>query len=290
MVSAIESIMLTLDDLGSGLRFFGDELGLSIVSDGHASVGLLAAWHHPVHESVRLIELGPTGTGTPSIRLAHFEDPAKAIRVVARGTASAAPFGLRGPRLLDARTAAPTVAPGHVRAAPDNLPWIGSAQRPKRSAEAIRWVWIHAPGEPQRARRFYAEALGFISLPSPSGREPQPCPPELASYLGVVPGELLQIEALRPDHGSGAGVLLFRSVVAAAELPRAAPPHRLGSGGISLMSCRCDDLDGLIERLRPLALEPLAAPSHVGTPQGPARVMAVRGPEEELLEFVEVSD
>jgi len=290
MVSAIESIMLTLDDLGSGVRFFHEELGLPIVSDSHASVGLLAAWRHPVHESVRLIELGPSGTGAASIRLAHFEDAAKAVRLVASDTPAAVPAATDGPRLLDARPAAPTLVLGHARVAPDALPWIGPARKQER--KAVSWVWIRASGELHRARRFYAEALGFTALPSLSDREPQACPPALARPLGIAAGEPLQIEALRPAHGSGAGVVLFRSAIRDADVDPTCTGsrRRLGSEGVSLLSCRCDDLDGLIGRLRPLALEPLAAPSHVGTPQGPARVMAVRGPEEELLEFLETSD
>jgi catechol 2,3-dioxygenase-like lactoylglutathione lyase family enzyme len=291
MTSTIESITLTLDDVGRGLRFFRQKLGLSIVSDSHASVGLLAAWRHPVHESVRLIELAPIGTGTTGIRLIHFEDAAKALRLVSREPISSPRAAPGGPRLLDARPAAPTVALGNVRVAPDDLPWIGSAQREKAGTGAVSWVWIRASGEQERAHRFYTEVLGFAALPSSSESTPQPCPPALASHLGIAPGEPLQLDVFRPAECSGAGVVLFRSAVLdAAAPPTTEPSRRLGSCGVSLVTWRCDDLDALIGRLKALALEPLAAPSHVATPQGLARVMAVRGPEGELLEFVEVSD
>lgn len=292
MTSTIESITLTLDDVGSGLRFFRQELGLSIVSDSHASVGLLAAWRHPVHESVRLIELASTGTGATGIRLIQFEDAARALRLVAREPTPTPRAAPGGPRLLDARPAVPTVALGNARVAPDDLPWIGSAQREKEGTGAVSWVWIRALGEQERAHRFYAEVLGFAARPSSSESTPQPCPPALASHLGIAPGELLQLDVFHPAERSGAGVVLFRSAVldTAAGPPTTEPSRRLGSRGVSLLTWRCDDLDALIGRLKALALEPLAAPSHVGTPQGPARVVAVRGPEGELLEFVEVSD
>jgi hypothetical protein len=57
------------------------------------------------------------------------------------------------------------------------------------------------------------------------------------------------------------------------------------------LTARCGDLDDLIERIGPLGLEPLSAPSHVSLPDGrPARVMVVEGPGSELFEFTEIDD
>jgi catechol 2,3-dioxygenase-like lactoylglutathione lyase family enzyme len=73
MVSGIESVTVGVRDLDVALADFSDRLGLRVLHDSCVSVGLLAAWRRPVHESVRLIELGVPNLAFGRIRLAQFE-------------------------------------------------------------------------------------------------------------------------------------------------------------------------------------------------------------------------
>lgn len=57
MFCSMESVTVGVGNVESGLQFFRDRLGLRVVNDTRASVGLVAAWRRPVHESVRLVDL-----------------------------------------------------------------------------------------------------------------------------------------------------------------------------------------------------------------------------------------
>jgi len=97
MFCSIESVTVGVGNLESGLQFFRDRLGMRVVNDTRASVGLVAAWRRPVHESVRLVDLAsaasmvaalsPSGAKRPKpvpasakslppgrVRLAVYED------------------------------------------------------------------------------------------------------------------------------------------------------------------------------------------------------------------------
>lgn len=290
MISAIECVMLTLDELEPGLQGLRALLGLQVARETHASVGLLSAWHHPVHESVRLVELEATRPGVGRLRLARFEDsPAARYPVV-----SALPDDAIGPRLIDLRAGPPTLQLQGALLAPGGLPVVGEApsghaaeRRDARSRrESVAWVWIRRGSEAHRAQRFYAEVLGLATVPVASVQAP--CPAPLAPLLGLAPQAPIRLSAYAPAHAPHGGVILYDSPAAPS---RERPPRRLTEPGISLLSCRCTDLDELIERLQPLGIEPMAAPSHVGLPHGqPGRVMVVLGPSEERLELVETAD
>jgi catechol 2,3-dioxygenase-like lactoylglutathione lyase family enzyme len=73
MVSGIESVTVGVQDLDAAISHYRDRLRLTVLQDSCASVGLLAAWRRPVHESVRLIELGAPQHALARVRLAQFE-------------------------------------------------------------------------------------------------------------------------------------------------------------------------------------------------------------------------
>jgi catechol 2,3-dioxygenase-like lactoylglutathione lyase family enzyme len=73
MVSAIESVTVGVQDLDAATARYRDDLRLMVLRDSCASVGLLAAWRRPVHESVRLVELGAPEYAFGRVRLAQFE-------------------------------------------------------------------------------------------------------------------------------------------------------------------------------------------------------------------------
>lgn len=71
---SIQSVTIAVRDLDASVRLFREKLGLDVVSDTHASVGLLSVWKRPVHEAVRLVDLGKVTGQAGLIRLAFFQD------------------------------------------------------------------------------------------------------------------------------------------------------------------------------------------------------------------------
>ena len=278
MVSAIESVMLRVDDLESALRTFRDELGLVVVSDGRASVGLLSAWRYPVHESVRLVELASGRPAVARLRLACFEDFGS--------SPDALPFG---PQLLDFRSGAPCPSATGARLGSTGQRWIAPAYRagadPRSASETIAWVWVRT-ADLENARRFYAEGLGFAERPL--DEDAVSCPEPFAALLGMPAGARLRLCALHSAEDPQGGVVLFEYPD---ETRTVRPLRPVGRPGINLLSCRCARLDELIDRLERLGIEPLSPPAHVGLPRGlPGLVMVVRGPNDELFEFIDETD
>ena len=278
MVGPIESVTVAVSELERHRDFFQDQFGLTPLSDGHASVGLLSAWRYPVHESVRLTELAHGTELHGRVRLAVFEDP------------PADPLGARdptddlsisaGPRVLDFRVGVSDWKGTPV--AMRGLPML--IKDPSRRRGALGSVWVLS-ADFARARRFYVEALGYrvrheADVTVGAGA---PC----FEGFGFNPGAALRLARLDAAKSTAGGILLVG--LADRELPiRGA---RLGALGINLLTCRCDDLDDLIERLSLFEIEPVAAPSHVGLPDGrPARVMVAHGPSNEAFEFIEIED
>jgi catechol 2,3-dioxygenase-like lactoylglutathione lyase family enzyme len=284
MVGPIESVTVAVSELERCRRLFEEQLGLTTVSDGRASVGLLSAWRYPVHESVRLIEMAHGGQVHGRVRLALYED-APHPRSTADGPQHA-PRLPGGPRALDFRASAPVGAATLIEAA-SGLPLI-IAEPSQRGRGPVGSVWVLS-ADSALARRFYAEALGYrISAETElTVGDGGAC----FESLGFGRGTRLRLTRLGAGNTGRGGVLLLglTDQVPDPEVP--ARPSRLGTLGINLMTCRCEDLDELIERLKPLGIEPVAAPSHVGLPDGRlARVMVAFGPSGEAFEFVEIDD
>jgi hypothetical protein len=277
MISAIESVTVGVSDLDAGVRFFREHGDFSITSSARVSVGLLSAWRHPVHESVRVIELARQGHPCGRLRLAFYEDLPRV-----RESAPPARVGLA----LDLRAALD--APAQVVPGPGAVPVLQpQAQADASAANPLPFaagasLWILAAQDAAAAHRFYTVGLGYVPAPTVTT-------PTKSTYLE----RFLDVQA---DH---ARLTVYRSgsepagYVVLVELPGVSPAQAMGLGpnGINLLTCRCDDLDEMLSRLAPLGLETLSAPSHVGLPDGrPARVVLVRGPCQELIELVEISD
>jgi hypothetical protein len=284
MVSAIESVMVRVEALDAGVALLRDELRLTVRSDGRASVGLLAAWRYPVHESVRLVELSSAASELGSVRLARFEDPVWSGIAARRVPAADAPRGaVTGPRLIDFRPGAPSAAADGARLGSLELPLVAPAAA---ASAAVAWTWI-GTADLELGRRFYTEALRYEVVPM-AGADGATCPATLAPFLGVTPEAPLRLAAFRAPEATSGGVILFQCSEGE---PSPAGSGRVGQPGINLLSCHCEDLDELITSLSRLGIEPLAAPSHVGLPRGgPGRVMVVRGPQQELIELTETAD
>jgi catechol 2,3-dioxygenase-like lactoylglutathione lyase family enzyme len=277
MINAIESVTIAVGDMPSSVRLLEDRLGLVVVGEARASVGHLAAWHHPVHESVRLVELASEGQALGRIRLACAED--------ARERAPAAETGLiPGPRLLD--FGAPSSASELlVVQGPAGLPLLCTSgpARPK-PGQRLRSTWI-VTTDPERAARFYTQVLGF--LPAHEKHVPSSAEKELAAEaIKGAGGEALQAARYHVPDRPDAGVVVLH----VPHPPEAQPLHSIGlsTGGIRLLTLACQDLDALATRLRAFGIEPLTPPQHVGLPSGmPGQVMVASGPSQELFEFIE---
>jgi catechol 2,3-dioxygenase-like lactoylglutathione lyase family enzyme len=278
MVGPIESVTVAVSELERHRDFFQDQFGLNPLSDGHASVGLLSAWRYPVHESVRLTELAHGTQPHGRVRLAVFEDSPMESSA-ARGTTDDRSIS-PGPRVLDFR-----VGVSDWKGTPvtmSGLPML--IKEPSRRRGALGSVWVLS-ADFARARRFYVEALGYrlVHEADVTVGAGAPC----FEGFGFNAGTALRLAHLNAAKATAGGILLVGLVDC--ELPIRA--SRLGALGINLLTCRCDDLDDLIERLSPFEIEPVAAPSHVGLPDGRlARVMVAHGPSNEAFEFIEIED
>jgi catechol 2,3-dioxygenase-like lactoylglutathione lyase family enzyme len=107
MVGAIESVTVGVPDLEAAVTDYRRRLQWTVLRNTCASVGLLAAWHRPVHESVRLVELGMPDRACARLRLAQFEyevrtahdaqaDPGPPIAVITEDATASARFYTEG--------------------------------------------------------------------------------------------------------------------------------------------------------------------------------------------------
>jgi hypothetical protein len=280
MIAAIESVTLAIDELGASLRQFQETLGLSITNEARASVALLSAWRYPVHESVRLVELGDPALPNGRLRLARFED-ARPERGALSAAESATPTGLVA---IDFRPGSSYVG-GRLAWTAERVALLVTPRSPLATSR-VTAIWI-AAGDGELCGRFYGEALGFAAerpeLHHDLGVE------GLNAALGVPSSAPVELTRYRPPDEPSTAIVLARPAAPGALLPHG--PRRLGQRGISLLTCRCDDLDSLAKRLRALGIEPLTASAHVSIRGGvPARVLVVRGPSQELIEFIDTSD
>jgi catechol 2,3-dioxygenase-like lactoylglutathione lyase family enzyme len=278
MIAAIESVTIAVGEMQSSVDLLEERLGLVVVGDARVSVGHLSAWHHPVHESVRLIELASDRQALGRVRLACVED-------AGGERATAAERGIvPGPSLLDFR-AASEPAKSLVMHGPAGLPLLcpSGPARPG-PGHRLRSVWV-VTADPDLAGRFYTNVLGFV--PARDDEAPSVADRHLvADALGVPHGTALQVAGYRLANRTDAVVVVLH----VPGLAEAQPLHSIGltRSGIRLLTCACEDLDALATRLRTFGVEPLTPPQHVGLPSGvPGQVMVTRGPSQELFEFIE---
>jgi catechol 2,3-dioxygenase-like lactoylglutathione lyase family enzyme len=281
MITAIESVTVAVSDLASSARLLEEQLGLIVVGDARASVGHLSAWRHPVHESVRLVELGGEGLAVGRVRLARVEDAARERNGPVERRL------LPGPKLLDFRAGPAAEAPTILQGL-DGVPLLcppPSAMR-ARPGHRLRSVWV-VTSDGALACRFYTDVLGFVV--ACDAQAPAPRDIDLVRTVLPIPaGATVQAVAYNAAGRHEGGVVVLH----VPELPETQPLHSISlpSGGIRLLTCQCDDLDSLAARLHAFGIEPLSPPQHIGLPTGtPGLVMVARGPSEELFEFIEIA-
>jgi catechol 2,3-dioxygenase-like lactoylglutathione lyase family enzyme len=291
MISTIESVTLGVNRLEPAIHLFRDQLGLKVVNDTRASVGLLSAWKVPVHESVRLVELANGASPWGRVRLAFYEDGVRDS--TGQGTGAPIDSSLTiGPKAIDFGPA--LLANGiAVPATSEGLPvWLPAAAqansasvRPAPHVSDFAALWL-ITADPVASSQFYCETFGFTPAPEPALKDKDR--QSLCRLLGVPASTSVQLTCLRPADESSTQVVLVH--LPGVSCRTSDHPMRPGWPGFNLISLHCDELDTLIERFEDLGIEPVTAPTHVGLPIGrPGRVMLVRGPNQELFEFTEIA-
>src|SRR5688572_3993009 len=164
MISTIESVTLGITRLEPALHLFRDQLGLKVVQDTRASVGLLSAWKLPVHESVRLLDLANGTSSAGRIRLAFYEDGTRDHGGQEAHTTPTAPLTV-GPKAVDFRHSGSLIK----GASADGLPvWLPtSEQLNARSGADISALWL-ITADPAASTQFYCEIFGFIATEAPA--------------------------------------------------------------------------------------------------------------------------
>ena len=304
MFCSIESVTVGVGNLESSLQFFRDRLGMRVVNDTRASVGLVAAWRRPVHESVRLVDLAsaaaivaPNAGGKKSkpvpasaktlpagrVRLAVYEDYAlTAASRASSGNKTTAPAS--GPWAIELASGG-EAASGKLMAlsGPDDLLVLAAEGAEPLNANAtsnqhatqLASVCVSSSNL-TAATRFYTEALGLQSFNDP----------QILARLPANSASQAVAFGSKDNAHPKIVVTSFDPPQSAQQLPTS---MAVGQLGFNLINIRCDDLDELQKRIHALGIKPITEPAHVGMPFGyPGRVMIVVGPDGELFEFDEI--
>ncbi|MFO7277399.1 MAG: hypothetical protein DIU56_010225 [Pseudomonadota bacterium] len=310
MAIPIESVTVGVGDLDGALKLFRDGLGLQVVNDTRASVGLLSVWGYPVHEGVRLIDLVPPG-GSGRLRLEHCESGmSRHTRLDSGPDARDVPTAI-GPKAIHIEVAGPLgpaletlTSHGYQRrsepvrwgdgieaaavAGPDGLTLVvsGAGKGAKSTGVTVSAVGASVvTADLEASGRFYGELLGLSAV---EANRPEDAPPEqLARLAGARKGARAQVLAV---GGGDSGTRVLLVSFPGEHSPSLTHPMQPGQLGMTLLSCRCESLDVMEEHLRTLGIEPVKPSTHVGLPVGrPGRVMLVRGPAGELVELYDLS-
>lgn len=321
MISAIESVTVGVRDVDAALALFRDRMNYRVEIDVRASVSLLSAWKLPVHEDLRLVTLSAEGHGAGRVRLAGYPgldgtatrldhgpgapDRPTDVGVKALDIYTGAPIS-EGVALLTAAGCTPRGQPERfeigsndteevILTGPDGLPlllMVGHGHLPgsRRFAPAAgRFSEVATlsivTADLDASRRFYEEALGYVH--EATDVELRGEHRDAACRLfGVSEGTRVHIALYRERRqASGKVVLVHFYDRGSGPLAR---PMRPGQLGITLLSCRCSDLDALSARLGRAGGQVESVIQHVAVDEGvPCRVMLVRGPNGELFELVE---
>jgi catechol 2,3-dioxygenase-like lactoylglutathione lyase family enzyme len=320
MFCSIESVTVGVSNLESSLKFFRDRLGMSVVNDTRASVGLVAAWRRPVHESVRLVDLASAGalvspaaggkrakevpasakTLPPGrIRLAVYEDLAPAALRSGGGTAvDPARVPSTGPWALEFFGAGPG-------GALDRGAKTGAAQASSPNDSSGMKASNRAPSDVEQSPDGLcvftsptAPATNDLSLTQLALRVASTNLTASTRFYT----EALGLQSVVVDESASSGKrTIFGSpaspqlkiIVADPSAARTTTPTAMSVGqlGFNLITLRCEDLDELRKRIEALGMKAITEPTHVGLPFGyPSRVMIVAGPNGELFELDEITE
>lgn len=316
-VGAMQSVTVGVSDLAASLRLFRDVMELKVVSDIEPGSDLLAAWGVERPRAARLVELACGDYPIGRLRLLWLDPvPTRHVRldpaVGGHDTATAIgpkaiDFYVRSPiaDYVDELVAAGCVArsrPVHhvlgdseqeeiVLFGPDGVPLLLMVGH-RHPASSLRAGSPHGRysevptisvigDDPERTRRFYDGALGLTATvdneTEPQWRE------QVCKLVGVPAGtQIWWLMYQRPEEPSGKILIVHFVGAGGARLTGRMQPGNLG---VVLYTHESADLDALAVRVRAGGGTVVHEPARIASLG--RRMMLVRGPNEELFEFVE---
>jgi catechol 2,3-dioxygenase-like lactoylglutathione lyase family enzyme len=324
MVSAMKMVTIGVCDMAEGLHLFRDIMGLRLDAEYEASDALRALWHLTPDTKVSLAELSCQGYPCGIVRLASFSPaPTQKVRVHSGlGTFDSATdigpkaidFYVRAPikdtynRVIEAgyeARSAPilhevgdTISEEFVFWGPDGVPILlmvghrhGSdhmrAGSPHGDFSEVPTVSIIA-GDLERTKQFYGDVLGLKAIVDTStAAEFQNQVNELTGTpKGTDTSWLVYVQntAAGREEPSGKILLLyFHEATGKRLVDRMRPGHL----GFSLLTHLCEDLDALADDVAKAGFEIFSGPGEVEIDGETRRIMLVKGPNEEMFEFIE---
>lgn len=313
----MQSITVGVSSLPAALRLFHEVMGLAIESRGRVSNAQAAFWGLPADAQAQFVELSCCGYPIGRLRLIACDPPPReAVRLDTQIGGSDSPLDI-GPKAIDFYVRSPAivawrelVAAGCIARSPPVRHVIGDVESeeavlfgpdgvpllimvghrhpltqmragtPHGNYSEVPTVSVIA-GDLEATRAFYAGALGLVAVTDAETaaefRE------QVNNLVGIPAGSRVRFLLYQdPSEPSGKFLLVHFGGASQRRLTARMHPARLGVG---LYTHGCANLDALAQRV-------LAAGARIE--RGPvdmdgSRAMLVRGPNEELFEFVEQS-
>jgi catechol 2,3-dioxygenase-like lactoylglutathione lyase family enzyme len=318
-VSATAAVTVGVSRLERALELFGGLMQLHVEAEFDADASVLAAWHLRPGTTARIVELSCGGYPFGRLRLVEYTPvPSQRVRVHA-GAGPHDGAADVGPKALDFYVAPPAraayervVAAGFETRSPPILHEVGDTI----SEEFVFWgpdglpiLFMvghrHAPdqlrpgspdgpfseiatvsvvgADPQETRRFYDGVLGLKAVVD--NETPEAFRDRVCELTGVPKGSRIQwLLYSAPGEASGKILVIHFGTATGRRLRDRMRPGHLG---FSLLTHYVADLDALRDRLEDAGADIVQPPTQVRWNGADRRLMLVRGPNEEMFEFVE---
>jgi len=318
-VSAIRCCMVGVSDLGRSLELFQDLMQLRLERRGMLSADELQLYGLPAGTGTQYAELSCAGHPTGRLRLVQYSPtPTRYVRSDHDGADSPTDIGPKAldfyvadpilPRVAEIERAGYKFRSRPVRhqvgraeseeclfTGPDGVPILLMVGHRHSDAE-LRPGCLTGPyseiatisivsGDLEASRVFYEDVLGMaLIVDAETGQSHRNSVNDLT---GVPPDTRVHFKVYA-EAGEASGKVLivhFFERTGRRLLDRMRPGHL----GFSLMSHACDDLDTLARRLAAGGFAIVAPPTRIRTDHDERRALLARGPNEELLEFIQAS-
>ena len=311
----MQSITVGVSDLPAALRLFHDVMGLKVESRGPVSAARAALWQLPAGTRGEMVELSCQGYPIGRMRLVALDPvPREVVRLDTQIGGPDSPLDI-GPKAIDFYVRSPVedawrelVAAGCIARSkpvrhvidgneqeecvlfgPDGVPlliMVGHNHPPSQMRPGTpHGKYSEVPtisvvaGDLQQTRRFYAETLGLSAATdaetAPEFRD------RVNELVGIPRGSRIHFLTYQSDQEpSGKILLVYFGGQSKRRLTGRMHPSRLGVG---LYTHATRDLRALRQRLSDVGAPIEVAPMDVDG----VSTMLVRGPNEELFEFVD---
>jgi catechol 2,3-dioxygenase-like lactoylglutathione lyase family enzyme len=314
-VGGMQSITVGVSDLAAAMRLFHDVMGLAIEARAPLSPACRSFLGLGGAQRAELVELSCRGYPIGRLRLLHVTPtPTEVVRLDTQIGGPDSPLDI-GPKAIDFYVRSPaevywqemvdagciarskpvrhvignTESEECVLFGPDGVPlliMVGHrhpaqqmrAGTPHGKYSEVPTVSVVA-GDVAATRRFYADALGLVA--TNDAETPEAFRDKVNELVGIPRGSrVLFLLYQDPEEPSGKILLVWCGGASQRRLTDRMHPTRLG---VALYTHEAGDLDGLAARVQAAGARIEAAPAVVDG----RRRMLVRGPNEELFEFVQ---